>query len=93
MADETLFRFEQTMSRKDVAAYLREVADKLDSGGSLDLAAGDQSTSLSVPGRLQFEIDVERDHHDHGATEIEVEFELEWYEDEEGTGSGSLEIE
>ena len=92
MADETLFQFEQTMSRSDVAAYLREVADKLDADGTLEFRAGGQSTTLDVPERLQFEVDVERDLHDQGSDEIEVEFELEWYEDEEGTASGSLEI-
>ncbi len=92
MASDTLFQFEQTMSRSDVAAYLREVADKLDTDGSLEFTAGEQTTSLAVPERIQFEVDVERDLHDQSADEIEVEFELEWYEDEEGTASGSLEI-
>jgi amphi-Trp domain-containing protein len=92
MADETLFQFEQTMSRSDVAAYLREVADKLDAGGALEFAAGGHATSVAVPERLQFEVDVERDRHEQGASELEIEFELEWYEDEDGTASGSLEI-
>lgn len=93
MSDDTLFQFEQTMARGDVAAYLREVADKLDADGSLEFRAGGQSTSVRVPERLQFEVDVERDPGDNGAAEMEVEFELEWYEDETGTASGSLEIE
>lgn len=93
MADDTLFQFEQTMSRTDVAAYLREVADKLDADGDLEFTAGGQSTTVRVPERVQFEVDVERDPDDHGAAEMEVEFELEWYEDEDGTASGSLEIE
>ena len=93
MSDDTLFQFEQTMSRGDVAAYLREVADKLDADGDLEFRAGGQSTSVRVPERIQFEVDVERDPGDNGAAEMEVEFELEWYEDEAGTASGSLEIE
>lgn len=93
MPDDTLFKFEQTMSRTDAAAYLRNVADKLDGDGTLEFTAGGQSTSLAVPERLQFEVDVERDPHDGGSAQIEVEFELEWYEDEQGTASGSLEIE
>lgn len=92
MADDTVFQFEQTMSRADVAAYLREVADKLDADGTLEFVAGGQSTSLTVPERLQFEVDVKRDLDEHGSAEVEVEFELEWYEDEEGTGPGSLRI-
>ena len=93
MSDNTLFQFEQTMSRGDVAAYLREVADKLDAGGDLDFTAGGQSTSVRVPERVQFAVDVERDPGNNESAEMEVEFELEWYEDEEGTASGSLEIE
>ena len=93
MSDNTLFQFEQTMSRGDVAAYLREVADKLDAGGDLDFTAGGQSTSVRVPERVEFAVDVERDPGTNGSAEMEVEFELEWYEDEESTASGSLEIE
>lgn len=92
MSDDTLFQFEQTMSRTDVAAYLHEVADKLDDDGALEFTAGGQSTAVDVPERVQFEVDVERDPSDDGATELEVEFELEWYEDDDGTASGSLEI-
>jgi amphi-Trp domain-containing protein len=92
MADDTLFQFEQTMARGDVAAYLREAADRLDADGELEFRAGGQSTSVRVPERVQFEVDVERESGDDGAAEVEVEFELEWYEDEEGTASGSLEI-
>lgn len=93
MADDTLFQFEQTMDRTDVAAYLREVADKLDDDGTLEFRAGGDTTTVTVPERIQFEVDVDRDPGDRGSAEMEVEFELEWYEDEDGTASGSLEIE
>jgi amphi-Trp domain-containing protein len=92
MADDTLFQFEQTMDRTDVAAYLREVANKLDDDGPLEFRAGGDTTTVAVPERIQFEVDVERDPGDRGSAEMEVEFELEWYEDEDGTASGSLEI-
>ena len=36
MSDDTLFEFEQDMSRADVATYLRTIADKLDDSGQLD---------------------------------------------------------
>ena len=93
MPDETLFEFEQSMSRADAAAYLREVADRLDANGTLHFTAGGQSTSVSVPDRLQFEVAVERNRDDQDRSEIEVEFELEWSEDGGGpSGPGSLEI-
>lgn len=87
MSEDTLFEFEQTMSRADVAAYLRDVADKLDGDGTLEFTAGGQSTAVSVPERIQFEVEVQRDLDDQGSAEVEVEFELEWYEDESATGS------
>ncbi len=92
MADNTLFEFEQTFSRSNVAAYLREIADKLDGEGALEFAAGGETTAVSVPERLQFEVEVEREQNDDGSAEMEIEFELEWHEDENGTRQSTLEI-
>jgi len=93
MSDNTVFQFEQAMSRDDVAEYLREVADKLKNEGSFRVAAGRQSADIPVAERLQFEIEVEREPNDQGGAEMEVEFELEWTEDEDGVRTGSLSIE
>jgi len=93
MPDETIFEFEQTFDRTDVAAYLREIADKLDDDGELSFTAGGASTPVSVPERLQFEVEIEREPGDDGAAEMELEFELTWHEHEDGTATGSLEIE
>jgi len=92
MPDETLFEFEQTFDRTDVAAYLREMADKLDADGALELTAGGSTTTVSVPERLQFEVEVEREPRDDGSAEMELELELSWHEGEDGTASGSLDI-
>jgi len=95
MPDDTLFEFEQDMSRADVATYLRTVADKLEDGVELDFSAADQSTTIQVPDHIEFEIELERDSNDRGSSEVSLEFELEWYETREGSiaGPGSLEIE
>ena len=93
MGDDTVFQFEQTMARDEVATYLHEVANKLEESDELEFKAGGHSTTLTVPDRLQFEVEVQREPTDRGTDEVEVEFELEWYEDETGTASGSLEIE
>jgi amphi-Trp domain-containing protein len=94
MPDETLFEAEQTLSRADVATYLRTVADKLEENGALDFSAANQSATVEVPDHVKFEIDLEREA-DDSAAEISLEFELEWYETEDGTlaGPGSLEID
>ena len=89
---DTLFEFEQTFSRSNVAAYLREIADKLDGEGTLEFTAGGETTSVSVPERLQFEVEVEREPNDDGSAEMEIEFELEWHEGDDDTAQGTLEI-
>ncbi len=93
MSDETLFEFEQSFDRPDVAAYLREMANRLDADGRLELTAGGTTTAVSVPDRVQFEVEVERDANDDGSAEMEVELELSWREGEDGSAPGSLEIE
>lgn len=93
MPEETLFEFEQAMSRADVAAYLRTVADKLEDDGALSFTSGDQSRTVSAPDRLTFEVKVERESQTSGAAEIGVEFELEWGENDAGSPGGALGIE
>jgi amphi-Trp domain-containing protein len=93
MPEEILFEFERSMSRADVAAYLRTVADKLDNDGALSFTSGNQSHPVEVPDRLTFEVKVERESQSSGATEIGVEFELEWDENGAETSDGTLGIE
>lgn len=85
MPEEVLFETEQRMSREEIAAYLRTVAEKLDAGEEIALEAGDQRVTLSPPQRPTFEVKAERE--TNGSTELSVEFELEW--DENGDGDGS----
>ena len=93
MPEETLFRFEQSMSRPEVAAYLRTVADALEEDGALTLSAGDQSVAPEVPERVTFEVKVERETNGAGDSEMSVELELEWDENEDGGPTGTLTIE
>lgn len=95
MSDDTLFEFEQDMSRADVATYLRTVAEKLEGDGQLDFSAADQSTTVQVPDHVEFEIELEEESNDRGSSEVSLEFDLEWYETSDGSlaGPGSLEID
>lgn len=96
MPEEVLFETEQSMSREDVANYLRMVADKLDGDGTLSLSAGSESVSMEVPSRPTFEVKAERETSKSGGPgELSVEFELEWREGAAGEGEGdtSLSIE
>lgn len=94
MAEEVLFKAEQSRSRSEIAQYLRTVADKLEGDGELSLSTGGESVELSVPERPTFEIKAEREV-EGNETELSVEFELEWDEGQEGSesGGGDLTIE
>jgi amphi-Trp domain-containing protein len=92
MVEETLFSTESMRSRAEVAAYLREVADKLEAGGPITLNAGDQSISVTPPGRVEFEVEVEREGPAGGPGELGLELELEWDENATDDG-GDLSIE
>ena len=94
MPEKTLFVTESAEDRETIAAYLRTVADKLDSGEPITLRAGAEDVTLEVPARPTFEVKAERETGSSGA-ELSVEFELEWDENGDGepTDGGSLSIE
>jgi amphi-Trp domain-containing protein len=83
--EETLFSSEQRQSRDEIAAHLRSVADKLETGEPLTLSTGTDSVTLDVPEEAEFEVKAERETED-GEPELSVEFEIEW--DENGQSSG-----
>jgi amphi-Trp domain-containing protein len=89
--EEVLFKTESTQSRAEIAASLRTIADRLDDDGEVTLSAGDQSQTLSVPARPEFEIKVEREQSKSGPAELSIELELEWDEGADGTDA-SLDI-
>ena len=94
MPEEVLFKSESDQSRGEIASYLRNVADALDSGGDLSLKAGSESVTLTPPARPTFEVKAEREGPAGEMTERSIEFELEWDESDSGEdgGSGQLEI-
>lgn len=95
MPEEVLFKSESNQSREEIAAYLRKVADNLDSGTTIRLTAGGESVTLDPPARPTFEVKAEREGPADNMTEMSVEFEIEWDEGaaEGGEGGGQLEIE
>ena len=94
MPEEVLFKSESKQNREDVASYLRQVADKLDSGAAITLKSGTESVTLDPPARPTFEVKAEREGPAGDMTELSIEFELEWDENAGGAGSddGALEI-
>ncbi|WP_123624561.1 amphi-Trp domain-containing protein [Halorubrum sp. CSM-61] len=96
MPEEILFESESRRSRDEIAAYLRTVADSLESGSAITLKRGEESLTMEPPARPTFEVKAEREGPVDGPGELSVEFELEWDEesgDEGGDGDGELEIE
>lgn len=95
MPEEVLFESEAMHSKSEVATYLRQVADSLDSGADITLRAGGDSVTMAPPTNVEFEVKAEREGPASGDGELSIEFELEWPEnaDTEGAGGGSLEIE
>jgi len=91
--EEVLFKSERASSREEIAAYLRTVADSLESGGPITLSAGGESTTVEPPARPTFEVKVEREGPPDGPVEIGLEFELEWDEGGDSGGDGELRIE
>ena len=94
MPEEILFKSESNRSREEIAAYLRTVADSLESGSEITLSRGGESVTMAPPARPTFEVKAEREGPADGPGELSVEFELEWDEDGgSGDSDGDLTIE
>ncbi|MFB6127509.1 MAG: amphi-Trp domain-containing protein [Halolamina sp.] len=95
MPEEVLFKSESARTREEIASYLRNVAEKLEQGGSITLKTGTESVTMDPPARPTFELKAEHEGPADGPGELSIEFELEWDENGE-TGEGgtdTLEIE
>jgi len=95
MPEEVLFETEQSMSREEIATYLRTVADNLEAGDAITLEAGAQAVTLEPPAHPTFEVKAEREGPVDGPGELSIEFELEWDENagDAAAGDGELTIE
>lgn len=93
MPEIVLFESESKQERSEIAAYLRKIADNLESGGEITLQKGDESVTVDPPTAPTFEVKVEREGPEGGPYERSIELELEWDEDDTGGESGSLSIE
>ncbi len=82
-----LFKSEEWKSRQNTAAFLRELADKLESG-EVTLRRGSEKVKLTLPETVELEIEVTEKAKEH-KTERELEIEIEWIE-EQPEGSVTL---
>jgi amphi-Trp domain-containing protein len=85
-----LFKSEERRSRPEVTAFLRELADKIDSG-QVVLRQGAEELKLDIPQNLVLEIQVEEEDKKSKGLEHSLEVEIAWYEGGQES-SGPLEL-
>ena len=69
----TEFEWSKQTQRAEAAALLRQLADGLESDGSVELEQDGWELKISVPGELEVEVELEIDEE-----ETELEIELKW---------------
>ena len=87
--EKKLFKSEERYSRADIAAFLRQLADKIE-GGQVMLQQGGQEQKLAIPHHLFMEIEVEDEVKTGRGTQHSLEVELKWSDDM--AESGPLEL-
>ncbi len=90
MGKETrLFKSEERKNRSEVAAFLRQIAEKIESGQVI-LRQGEEELVLEVPGNLILEVQVEDEDKKSKGIQHSLELEIKWY-DHDPSG-GALEL-
>jgi amphi-Trp domain-containing protein len=88
MANEKiLLKSEKLKSLEEIADFLRQLADKVQTG-QLTLKQGGEEVNLSLPDKCVLEVKVDEEMKGK-AKKYELEVEIEW---KEGQGSGELKI-
>jgi amphi-Trp domain-containing protein len=78
-----LYKSEEYMSRAELAAFLRSLADRVESG-TVVLTSGDEKTSVELDERVGLEVQYETKAKPKG-TRHQLELEMEW-----GAGAGGV---
>jgi len=84
-----LFKSEEKKSTREVAAILRQIADKVESG-EVVLTRGQEEVRLQIPPNVTLELKVEEE--TKRTTKKSLEIEIEWPEGEEGKPRGDVSI-
>ena len=88
MGKETiLFKSEEKKSLGEVAAFLRELADKLDKN-KVVFIQGQQEVKVKVPSNVELEIKVEKEEGKRKSKK-KIEIEIEWVLGAEGKKGGT----
>lgn len=90
MGRETeLFKSKETKSRSEVTGFLRQLADRIDSG-QVTLSSGKGGVTLDMPGHLILEVKVEDEEKRRKGTQHSLEVELKWFDDMPAAGGLTL---
>ena len=90
--ERVLFKSEERQSVKEVAAYLRQLADRVEAQ-QVTLRKGADELTLNFPGTVELEVEVEEELKKKNRRKLQLELEIEWYEGEEGPETeGHLQI-
>lgn len=90
MGKETrLFKSQEPKSRVEVGEFLRQIADKLDSG-EVVLRWGSEELTLTIPENLVLEIQVEDEDKKQKGIQHSLEIEIKWFDN--GSQGGRLEL-
>jgi amphi-Trp domain-containing protein len=91
MTRETvLFSAKDTRPRSSISAFLRDLADKMDSG-SVTLRQGETAHEVVLPDHMVLDIKLEDEHKPRRGIRHSLEIEMKWYDDM--TGPGGIELE
>lgn len=85
----TLFSSEERKSRAEVCAFLRALADKIETG-RVTLRQGNEELVLELPGQMVMEIKAEDKEKGSKGTQHSLEIELKWWKALEPSGGVEL---
>jgi len=93
MGRETkLFKSEERQTRSVTSDFLRQIAERIESGQVI-LRQGQQELTLQLPPNLILEIQVEEEDKGNKGVQHSLEIEIKWFEgDEGGEAPGGLEL-
>lgn len=84
-AETKLLKSEERKTRAEASAFLRQLADKVDSG-SVTLRTGQTEVALEIPAAVVLEIQVEDEDKRTKGIQHSLEVTLKWFDGDEGGG-------
>ena len=77
--ENVILKSEEKKSRSEIVEFLKEIAQKIDSG-TVTLIQGEESVELLIPDHLTLELKVEEKLKPNRPRKMQLEIELEWME-------------